>query len=408
MIDPHTIKSDFPLFTHEKNLVYLDSAATALKPQAVIKAEMEYLSRYSSNIARGLYPLAEKTTEKFEAVREKIASFIGAQDATEIIFTSGTTASLNLVASLLASRIQVGENIVTTETEHHSNFLPWKELAKKNQALFRVIPITAEGVLDTTAIRNAVDQDTHIVAFSAVSNVLGTINPVREITALIKSINPRTIVVVDGAQAIGHMPIDVSLWGADFVAFSAHKMFGPTGIGILYGKKDLLETLSPVSFGGGMVAEACAKETLYKDIPQRFEAGTPHIGGVIGLGSAIDYVQNIGLENIRSHELSLTSYTLKRLMETFDKNIHIIGAADPVQRGGIIAFTLDDIHPHDIASFLGEKNICVRAGEHCAAPLHRSLGLSATTRISFSVYNDESDIEKFIIALQTTYALLKK
>jgi cysteine desulfurase/selenocysteine lyase len=393
-------KFDFPIFEHEKNLVYLDSAATALKPRSVIKAEMEYLEHYSTNIARGLYPLAEKATEKFEVVREKVASFIGARGAKEIIFTSGTTASLNLVAQLLAHQIQTSDNIVATDMEHHSNFLPWKELAKNKSAEFRSIPITEDGLLNVDTIKTLIDEHTKIVAFCAVSNVLGTINPVKELVAMIKKINPQTIVVVDAAQAISHMPIDVSEWNADFVAFSAHKMFGPTGVGVLYGKRVLLETLRPVNFGGGMVLDACAPETLYKEFPYCFEAGTPNISGIIALGAAIEYIEGIGIENIRTHELTLLAYALKRLEETFGESITIIGPVSQENRGGIIAFSFKNIHPHDIAALLSEQNICVRAGEHCAAPLHRSLHLHATTRVSLSIYNDENDINKLIDAMQ--------
>ncbi|MFZ2187374.1 MAG: SufS family cysteine desulfurase [Candidatus Moraniibacteriota bacterium] len=408
MKDIKQAKFDFPLFTHEKDLVYLDSAATALKPQIVIDAEREYLERYSANIARGLYPLAEKATEKFEAVRGKIASFIGAASSQEIIFTAGATGALNLVAELLADRLQPGDNVATTEMEHHSNFLPWKELAKRRSLDFRVLPITPEGLLDIAVLKNFIDEHTQVVAFSAVSNVLGTINPVQEITALIKSIHPHIIVVVDAAQAVSHLPLAVSEWGADFVAFSAHKMFGPTGVGVLYGKQSLLETLHPIHFGGGMVLDACAKETLYKDSPYRFEAGTPNIGGVIALGAAIEYVESIGTNNIRAHEMALTAYALKRLKETFGETIRIVGPLDPAKRGGIIAFSFENIHPHDIAHLLGEQNICVRAGEHCATPLHRSLHLHATTRISFSLYNNENNIKRLIVVLKEIQTLFSK
>jgi len=408
MLNIQAIKKDFPLFEHEKNLVYLDSAATTLKPRVVIEAEKEYLERYSANIARGLYPLAEKATKKFEMVREKVATFIGAESAREIIFTSGTTDALNLVARLLTSQLTAGDTVITTVMEHHSNFLPWKELAKKNVLDFRVIPLTEEGTIDIEILKKSVDEHTKIVALSAISNVLGTINPVKKITTLIKNINPNTIVIIDTAQAVSHMPINVSEWNADFVAFSGHKMFGPTGVGVLYGKLSLLETLPPVSFGGGMVLDSCADETLYKEAPYRFEAGTPNIGGIIALGTAIDYMESIGMENIQTHEHALTLSALKRLQETFGENIHIIGSTHPEKRSGIIAFTLGGIHPHDIASVLGEYNICVRAGEHCTTPLHRSLGLHTTTRISFSIYNSEGDINKLITILEEIQTIFNK
>lgn len=400
MFNPQTLKKDFSIFTHRPDLVYLDSAATALKPQMVIDAQREYLEQHSTNIARGLYPLAEQTTEKFEKARENVARFIGAQSPQEIIFTSGTTASINLVAQLLEHGILPGQNIVVTEMEHHSNFLPWKELAARKSIEFRIAPIDADGRINLEALAKLVDRETAIVAFSAVSNVLGTINPVQEITAQVKQKNSQALVLVDAAQAIAHIPIDVTEWDADFIAFSAHKAFGPTGVGVLYGKQALLETLSPVIFGGGMVLDACAPTTLYQAIPTRFEAGTPHIGGVIALGAALDYISATSLTDIRLHETSLIEYAVQKLQETLGDTIRIIGPQSIQERSGIIAFTLANIHPHDIAHLLGEQNICVRAGEHCTAPLHRALGLSATTRISFSIYNTEQDVDTFIRALE--------
>ncbi|MEK9151380.1 MAG: aminotransferase class V-fold PLP-dependent enzyme [Patescibacteria group bacterium] len=435
MFDPKTVKLDFPVFanhparnaTHSvaggPDLVYLDAAATSLKPRAVIDAEREYLEQYSANVGRGLYPLAETATERFETVREKVATFIGATSSKEIIFTSGTTHSINLVAGLLEPLVPSESNIVVTELEHHSNFLPWKELARRKNIEFRVAPaspslggpIDMEGRIDAERLVELIDPHTAIVAFSAVSNVTGGINRVKEIVAAIKNINPQTIVLVDAAQAVGHMPLDVSDWNADFIAFSGHKMFGTTGVGVLYGKSALLETLHPVTFGGGMVLDiyppesagrvyppgrGCAAETLYKDIPHRFEAGTPNIGGVIAFGAALEYIESIGLENIRAHEIALTEYALKRLKETFGDTLRIIGPQDAKDRSGIIAFSFEGIHPHDIAHLLGERDICVRAGEHCAAPLHRTLHLDATTRISFGIYNDGNDVEKLIEVLK--------
>lgn len=407
MLNIQDIKKDFPIFLHQPNLVYLDSAATSLKPKVVIDAEREYLEQYSANVGRGLYPLAEKATEKFEAARKKTAHYIGAASPKEIIFTSGTTDSINLAAKLLAHTINNGDNIVTTIMEHHSNFLPWKELAREKHAELRIVNITKEGELDMEMLKKSIDAHTKIVALTAVSNVLGTINPVKEIVTAIKNINPQTLVLIDAAQAIGALPINVANWDADFVAFSAHKIFGPTGVGVLYGKYHILETLSPVTFGGGMVLDTNANEIVYKEIPYRFEAGTPNIGGVIAFGAALDYIETIGLENIFAHEKTLTAYAMKRLQETFGDVINIIGTTDPENRAGIIAFSFANIHPHDIAHLLGEKNICVRAGHHCAAPLHQTLGLDATTRISFSIYNSKENVEKFIQTLQQVQKRLK-
>ncbi|MDD2766788.1 MAG: SufS family cysteine desulfurase [Candidatus Moranbacteria bacterium] len=407
MIHPETIKKDFPIFAHHPDLIYLDSAATALKPQVVIDAEKEYLEQYSTNIARGVYPLAETATEKCDMTREKIAHFIGAGSADEIIFTSGTTDGINLVALLLETHVSEGDNIITTEMEHHSNFLPWKELAERTKADFRVISLTQTGEIDIERLKQSIDEKTKIVAFSAVSNVLGTINPVQEITALIKNINRDIMVVIDGAQAIAHNTINVTEWDIDFLAFSGHKMFGPTGIGVLYGRKSILNTLAPIIFGGGMVLDSCAEKTLYKEAPYRFEAGTPHIGGIIALGMAIHYIQSLGLENIRKHEQSLTTYALERLEKAFGDAITLLGPKNIAIRGGIISFVMAGVHPHDIAAVLGEHNICVRAGEHCTTPLHRSLGLNATTRISLSIYNTERDIDRLVDVLKEVQTMFR-
>lgn len=405
MLNGQDLKKEFLIFTHQPNLVYLDSAATALKPRSVIEKEKEYLEQYSANIARGLYPIAETATEKFEAVRKKVAQFIGASE-NEITFTHNTTHSINLAASLLSQKVTTGENIITTEIEHHSNYLPWKELAREKEMDFVVIPLMNDGKIDREKLRERVSKRTSVVAFSAVSNVLGTIQPVREIVEEIKSISPETLVLIDAAQAIGHSPIDVRDWGADLVAFSAHKMFGPTGVGVLYGKAELLETFSPVAFGGGMVLDACASETVYKESPFRFEAGTPNIAGVIAFGEAIKFIENLGVQNIRNHEKELSQYAHQKLGGAFGDDIQIFGPKIPEERGGVLAFTLNQLHPHDIAQILGEKNICIRAGEHCAAPLHRRLGLAATARASFSVYNDESDIDKLVEGLKEAQKIL--
>ena len=401
----HNIKKLFPLFTHQPDLVYLDSAATALKPASVVAAEAEYYENYCSNIARGIYPMAEQATEAFEKTRGKIAALIGAHSE-EIIFTSGTTASLNLVADLLASQIHKGDNIVVTAAEHHSNFLPWKELCKRTGATFNILPITRDGTLDMAALPNLINDHTKIFALGAISNVLGIINPVADIIRSVRAKNPETRIVVDAAQAVGHIPIDVTTWDVDFLAFSGHKMFGPTGTGVLFGKEAILKNLSPVSFGGGMVLDACAPETLYKDAPARFESGTPNIAGIIGLGAAVDFIQGIGLDHIRTHELALIGYTYQKLEEAFGEALHIVGNVPEHEKSGIISFTLTGVHPHDVAYLLGEKNICVRAGLQCAAPLHEALDLSASTRISLSVYTTESDIDRLVSGLREIRTIL--
>ncbi len=404
-MDHQALRSSFPMYTKHPDLVYLDSAATALKPQAVITTEMGYYTEASTNIARGIYPLAEQATALFEETRAVVASFIGASKAEEIIFTAGTTASLNLAADLLTSQVHPGDNIVVTAAEHHSNFLPWKELCKEKNATFKILPVTKDGGLDLSLISTLIDEHTRVFALVAISNVLGIINPVADIIQAVRAKNPKTLIIVDAAQAVGHIPIDVTAWDTDFVAFSGHKMFGPTGTGVLYGKHTLLATLAPTAFGGGMVLDACAEETLYKDAPARFEAGTPNIAGVIGLGAAVNFINTIGLSTLREHEQSLIAYTIRRLTETFGDALTIIGTTDIEQKSGIISFTLEGVHPHDTAHLLGEQGICVRAGLQCAAPLHDALDLSATTRISLSVYNTEEDIEKLIVELKKIHTL---
>ena len=399
------VRRAFPIFTSHPDLVYLDSAATALKPATVISAEQAYYTHFSSNIARGIYPMAEEATEAFEKARTTVASFIGARSE-EIVFTAGTTASLNLVADLFTPHITKKDALVTTALEHHSNFLPWKELAHRTGASFHIIPVTKNGEFDETTLPTLITQETKIVALGAVSNVLGIINPIKAIIQKIRKINQNVIVVVDAAQAIGHMPVDVVDWDADFVAFSGHKLFGPTGTGVLFGKHSLLQTLRPVSFGGGMVLDACAPETLYKESPACFEAGTPNIAGIIGLGAAIEYINTLGLDTIQAHENALALYAIRRLKEEFGGSLHIVGETAPDKKSGIVSFVVEGIHPHDTAQLLGEQGICVRAGLQCAAPLHESLNLSASTRISLSVYTTESDIEKLIIGLKTVQTIL--
>lgn len=389
------IKDRFPIFRHHPDLTYLDSAATTLKPQAVIDAVAGYYERYSANVGRGLYPIAEEATGKVEETRAKVASFIGGNQD-EIVFVRNATEGLNLLASTLSTFLERGDTIVVTEMEHHSNFLPWKWIADRSGAEFRTIPIGDDGNIDPASLTTIIDTDTAIVSFSAVSNVLGTKAPVADIIRKIKSIAPDATVVVDASQVVGHSKIDVTEWGADFVVFSGHKMFGPTGVGIVWGRKHLLDTLPPYELGGGMVGDACADEPVWKDAPYRFEAGTPDIAAIIGLGAAVDFIAGIGIGNIEKHEKELAQYAMKRLTETFGDNIIIFGSEDPSEHPGPISFTLSGIHPHDLAQILGERGVCIRAGEHCASPIHRKLGLSATARISFSVYNDRQDIDALI------------
>jgi cysteine desulfurase/selenocysteine lyase len=399
MLDPNTLRNDFPIFESDPRLVYLDSAATALKPKAIIEAMNRYYFEYSTNVGRGLYPLAEKATLALSEARRTVAQFVNAENEASVVFTANATHGINLVALGLEHAIDAKRNIIVTELEHHSNYLPWKELASRTGAELRTARFTTDGKIDQEHLLSLVDRETAVVAFSAVSNVFGSINPVKEIIAAIRIKNPQVLVLIDACQAAGHIRIDIQDWDADYLVFSGHKLFGPTGIGVLAGKKPSLELLYPMNVGGGTVLDACSPKPEYKALPENLEGGTPNIAGAIGLAAAVEYVARIGIENIRAHETALTRYALEELAAAFGQAIRILGTSDAIKRVGIVSFALDGIHPHDIAQVLGEENICVRAGEHCAAPLHRSLSLSATTRLSLSLYNTIDDIDRCIAAL---------
>ncbi len=406
MLDPNSIRRDFPIYESQPALVYLDSAATALKPRPIVDAMNAYYFEYSANASRGLYPLAERATYALDEARRTVARFVHAESKETVIFTANATHGINLVALGLEHRVKNGENIVITELEHHSNLLPWKELAKRTGAELRTARFTDTGQINTEHLMTLIDTHTTIVAFSAVSNVFGVINPVAHLIQTIRNINPHTYILIDACQAAGHIPIELKQWDADFIVFSGHKLFGPTGIGILTGKHASLATLRPMNVGGGTVLDACSTQIEYKMLPENLEGGTPNIAGAIGLASAIDFVESIGLENIHAHEVALTEYTLGKLRDTFGEALHILGTTVEGHRTGILSFTLDGLHPHDLAHLLGEEGICVRAGEHCASPLHQTLHLSATTRLSLSIYNTETDIDQFVATTQKIHALL--
>ncbi|OGK52792.1 hypothetical protein A2966_04780 [Candidatus Roizmanbacteria bacterium RIFCSPLOWO2_01_FULL_41_22] len=412
-----TIKKDFPIFARHPNLTYLDSAATSLKPLSVVNKIQEYYQEYSANIHRGIYQISEKATQEYEETRQVVTSFINAESEKEIVYTRSATEGLNLVATSLGSSIVgAGDEIVITIMEHHSNFVPWQQLAKKAQAKLKIIGVTPEGYLDleldnikyTNHISKIVNNKTKILAITYVSNVLGTINPIKEIIAQAKKINPKIIVVVDGAQAVPHMPVDVQDLGADFLVFSGHKMLGPTGIGILWGKQELFEKMPPYQYGGDMIKEVAIENTIYQDAPWKFEAGTPHIAGVIGLKEAIRYLQKIGMHKIHKREQKLLADALKRLQEEFGDNITVLGPQKSQDRAGVMAFRLADFHPHDIAQILDESHIAIRAGHHCAMPLHTYLKFSASARASFYIYNNDADIEKLITGLKKAEKTLTK
>lgn len=422
MLNVTQIKQDFPIFQRHPRLVYLDSGATSLRPKVVIDKLLEYYTSYSANVFRGVYKISEKATEEYEETRNVIARFINAPKTDEVIFTRNTTESCNLIAYALGrSIVDQNSEIVTTVMEHHSNFVSWQQLAFENGATLKVIGINSEGYLDLSAdniknqIANSKNTDqkskidlldkiitrkTKILALTYVSNVLGTINPIKDIVAKAKEINPEIVVVVDGAQAIPHLKIDVQDLGCDFFVASSHKMFGPSGVGILWGKYDLLDQMTPFLFGGEMIESVAIEQTTFKKPPHKFEAGTPDIAGVIALKQAVGYLEKIGFENIKLHEQELIHYGLDLLHNTFGSEISIYGPKDFTKRGGIIAFSLKDIHPHDVAQILDEQNVAVRAGHHCAMPLHTALGVPATTRATFHIYNSKEDIDKLVEGLQ--------
>lgn len=400
------VKNHFPIFDSRPELVYLDSAATSLTPEPVIDAVSEYYRTLSANVGRGLYKTAEETTARYEAARDHVARFLDAKRH-EIIFSRSTTESLNLLASTLEERISEGDSILVSDLEHHSNYLPWKRLTRRRRATFRTLPFLSDGMIDPNMIREHVDKHTKILALSAVSNVLGTVNPIVDIVREAKDANPDILVIVDAAQAVGHTPVDVRKWDADFVAFSGHKCFGPTGIGVLYGKYELLAALPPYQQGGGMVLDSCAPDPTFTEAPHRFEAGTPDIAATFGLDAALTFIERIGIDRIHEYETGLATRAVARLRETFGSTIHMLGP-EGEQQSGIIAFTLDGIHPHDIAALLGERDVCIRAGEHCAAPLHRALDLPATARASFSVYNTAEDIDRLIEGIQEAKKMFEK
>ncbi len=398
-LDTNRIKSDFPILEEKINghrLVYLDSAATSQKPTVVIDAILDFYRYKNANIHRGIHSLAEKATAAYEHTRQRVAHFIGDVDPEEVIFTRGTTEAINLLAYTWGeTNIKEGDEIVITEMEHHANLVPWVILAQKKKAILKRIPITLCGHLDLSNIDDIITPKTRLLAMMHMSNVLGTINPVAELTE--SAHQQGAIVLADGAQAVPHMAVDVKALGVDFYAFSSHKMLGPTGVGVLYGKRALLEAMPPFNMGGEMIREVRFDRITWNEIPHKFEAGTPDIANVVAFEAALTYLEELGMDKIREHEIALTKYAIGRLSEI--NGLEIQGPQEAELRGGAISFTDHDIHPHDISTFLDTKGIAIRAGHHCAQPLMRILGKIATARASLYIYNDEADIDALIDAL---------
>ncbi|QFT90480.1 putative cysteine desulfurase [Bacillus sp. THAF10] len=393
------IRQQFPILHQEVNgnpLVYLDSAATSQKPLAVIEALEKYYKGYNSNVHRGVHTLGTKATDGYEGARDKVKNFINAAHREEIVFTRGTTTALNLVASSYArTNLKAGDEIVITYMEHHSNIIPWQQAAKATGATLKYIPLEEDGSISLKAVEETVTENTKIVSVMHVSNVLGAINPIKEITAIAHKNG--AIMVVDGAQSTPHMKVDVQDLDCDFFALSGHKMGAPTGIGALYGKKQLLENMEPIEFGGEMIDFVGLQESTWKELPWKFEGGTPIIAGAIGLGAAIDFLEQVGMDNILAHEHKLADYAMNRMSEI--EGITIYG---PKKRAGLVTFNIEDVHPHDVATVLDAEGIAVRAGHHCAQPLMKYLNVSSTARASFYLYNTEEEIDKLVASLVKT------
>ncbi len=396
------IRNDFPIFARNAQapFVYLDSAATALKPVRMLDAMREYYESYSANVSRGVYPMAEKATTVHEKSRGVVGKFIGANHAEEIIFVRNATEAINLLAMRFGGLIlNEGDGVLLSEMEHHANLIPWQQLAKQKKCILHFLPFDREsGELEwdpKTFGSFLKERKIKIVSLVHSSNVLGTINPIKEIAALAHEAG--VYVIVDGAQSVVHMPIDVQDLCADFFVFSGHKVFGPTGIGVLWGRYELLDRMQPYQSGGEMIQDVSLKTSTFKDPPHRFEAGTPHIAGAIGLAEAIRYMQEIGMEEIRNHEKELLRYAWDKLAKI--DGIHLLGPVVPEKRSGVISFIFDGIHPHDVGSFLAQDGVMIRVGDHCAKPLHQKLNITASSRISVGIYNDRDDIDAVVDSL---------
>ena len=394
-------RAEFPLLAANPGLHYLDSAATSQKPRAVLDAMRDYYEHDNANPHRGAYALSGRATDRYHSARERVARFVGAADPDCVIFTRGTTESLNLVATAWGrANVSEGDEIIVTALDHHANFVPWQQLAQSCGARFLVCPLTDEQHVDLVALRAMAGPRTKVVAFSHVSNALGTVNPVRDIAAIARSVG--ALVVCDGAQGVPHLPVAFDSLDVDFYAFSGHKMCGPMGIGVLVGRRAILEAMPPYQFGGDMIEFVRDDHSTWNVLPHKFEAGTPNVADAVGLAAACDYLDAIGMEHVQSHERALVRLASERLAAIDGVKVYGPSAAE---RSGVVSFTVRDIHPHDLATILDEDGVCIRAGHHCAQPLMRRLGVSATARASFYVYSDEGDVEALVRALGRAQAL---
>jgi cysteine desulfurase/selenocysteine lyase len=408
MFDTHAIRQDFPILDQNINgkpLIYLDSGASSQKPVVVIEAMNTYYREYNANVHRGIYQISEKASEAYETARKKTGRFINARSWREVIFTRNATESINLVAfSWGQTNIKAGDIIISTEMEHHANLVPWQQLAARTGATVKYIPVNKQGYLDMAAFEAMLTPAVKLVAVTQMSNVLGTIPAIDDIVEQAHAVG--ALVLLDGAQSVPHMPVDVQALECDFLVFSGHKMLGPTGIGVLWARKEILADMPPFMTGGDMIKKVTLDGCDWNDLPWKFEAGTPSIAEAIGLGYAVDYLNQLGMANIRRHEIELVAYALDKLNQV--EGIRIYGPQDPTVRGGAVAFTLGDIHAHDVAAVLDSEGIAVRAGHHCAMPLHDKFGLQATTRASFYVYNTPADIDCLAKGLDKVTELLAR
>ena len=404
MFDSETVRKDFPVLhrqVHGRNLVYLDSAATSQKPQIVIDAMTRFYEEHNSNVHRGVHALAEEATEAYESARGKIARFVGA-DPRGIVFTKNATEAFNLVAySWARTRLGEGDILLTTQMEHHANLVPWQLVQPEAGFELQYVPMTEDGRLDQDAFDEIVATGrVKLLAVTAMSNVVGTINPVAEMAGKVRAAAPGAVVVVDGAQSVPHMPTDMLALDADFLCFSGHKMLGPTGIGVLAGRVELLDEMQPFLGGGEMIANVTLEGTTFNEVPSKFEAGTPPIAEAVGLGAAVDYLNNLGMDAVRRHEIELVSSAIPALQAVDRVSVH--GPADPAVRGAALSFAIEGLHPHDIGTIMDREGVAVRAGHHCAKPLVRTLGSAATTRASFYVYNTLEEIDALVAAIEAT------
>ena len=395
-LDVWRLREDFPILSrmiNGKPLVYLDNAATTQKPRSVIQSLVDYYENFNANVHRGVHTLSMEATDMTEAARRKVAAFINAEEPETIIWTRNATEGMNLVAyGWGKANIEAGDEIVTTRMEHHSNLVPWQEIASERGAVIRFLPLAADGSLDLSDVDGIITDKTKLLTFTHVSNSLGTINPARYLTEKAHSVG--AVVLVDGAQSVPHMPVDVQEIGCDFLSFSGHKMLGPTGIGALYGRRDLLEGMQPFLTGGEMVLQVTYESASWAGLPWKFEAGTPNIADSIGMGAAVDYLSSVGMDNVREHEKQITEYALARFEEI--EEVDVFGPGDPDLRGGVISFHASEVHPHDLGTYLDQQGIAVRTGHHCTMPLMTTLGVPATTRASFYVYNTEEEVDSLV------------